>query len=1155
MISLKKYAVSPLYYADLERVRLEKAEKCENEHFMFALIDKDGKRVYGMCMRALFQGESKRFDLRRRPRHCLCIISRHPFISLFRTLLLQIHSLSMLEQQPGSAKTFVELAYTQSLALLQLNSERITITRAALPDLAQDFNILSPRRVRLSRVATILPLLEMLGVEKFLLILSAVLCERRIILIADDTSTLFTAVLALGAMLHPFQWQHIFIPSLPLKLMSYTAVRTPYIIGVRRYMYQQLLREQLDDVILVDIDKGDYRVVGGMCIRDFVGESGTALKQATESLDRVRQRASDMASMFLRNTGASSNGIVLDADSGPRDIAAIIVNDLRAALASKPGGSSVTAVASGLFRSLPGGVKSTVEENKGVWAMETEKLLRDTLLQFFVYLFADLEDYLSPVTNPANKSVVAAFDRKGFMNKRVSTSIGDSRAILDFLSDFLQSKSFGKFCDERLAEKRERTGSESSGSGWGRGSGLPSTNAGNSGDEEDDFHAVCADLRGRQLTNSVANVRSAVASRTAMTAASLNADSSNGACKGFVGMDFHPLAVQYTLGQKDGNYESESSESSSGAVDRICSEAHQSDAFSKIMHTIALRLENCRAAVCRGAGGQAGVRALNLLRALLITGPECVLSASLDHIPGIRVILSQCGGGALPPQGLDFMSLGPVADIRIIALAVLSLLLDHKKLVHQRKFSLQCREGVYPYLLLQPLSSTSSLFSPANHQKMHKRLSDSLKRDLLIPVSPGVKRFPPFGTILQSCKPSGVVSIEPSTLILTEPVAASSEKREEDEDDDGNEPESTSTRDSSAPLCIQTQSSLLLENFLDDPFETSPVEQVLTPSLNPMIASFQPSVPNKAPAPASTFFNQPTVQSSPSAPAPVHAPTPAPVPVFGSTIGSSPSFEKFDEDAIYRIVNQDTGEVHDLRDLDKMMSISKVSHTPAKHHVPTLAPPPPPATTMRRPPARVLPSQGNDVYAVSAAGTTSNGSVNSYASNGNGNGNGSGRGQAMSPSTDPFATLTPLIPNSPPVKAPQSLVQSRSSPSFTPSYSHTATATSFVPSVSSSSSSNLTSLAFGSNPVMNSSGGRPPHNDIFSPSSSVINPFQGLEPSPSQMLTPRGTTPTQLSPRGNSQVLTPRGGTMGMNSQQAARDKAEETINKPDPFADLLRKY
>ena len=165
-----------------------------------------------------------------------------------------------------------------------------------------------------------------------------------------------------------------------------------------------------------------------------------------------------------------------------------------------------------------------------------------------------------------------------------------------------------------------------------------------------------------------------------------------------------------------------------------------------------------------------------------------------------------------------------------------------------------------------------------------------MRRDLLIPSNQGSKRFPPFGTILQSCKPSGVMSIESSTLILTEPVAASSEKREEDEDDDGNEPESTSTRDSSAPLCIQTQS--LLENFLDDSFDiSSPVEQVLTPSLNPMIASFQPSVPTKAPQ--STGYNVPTVQSTGYNVPPVQSPTAASIhvsaPAHAFTSTTAPS--------------------------------------------------------------------------------------------------------------------------------------------------------------------------------------------------------------------------------------------------------------------------
>jgi len=145
-------------FPDLENVRIERAEKCFNEHFMFTLVDKDDQRMYGICMRGLYQGESKRHDVKRRPRHCLCFISRHPYISLFRTLLLQVHSLSLVEQGPGNGRMFLEQLYEMSGD--RKGGDRILISRLNLPTPIRDFNVVVPKYVRLSRVATILPLLE-----------------------------------------------------------------------------------------------------------------------------------------------------------------------------------------------------------------------------------------------------------------------------------------------------------------------------------------------------------------------------------------------------------------------------------------------------------------------------------------------------------------------------------------------------------------------------------------------------------------------------------------------------------------------------------------------------------------------------------------------------------------------------------------------------------------------------------------------------------------------------------------------------------------------------------------------------------------------------------------------------------------------------------
>jgi hypothetical protein len=66
--------------------------------------------------------------------------------------------------------------------------------------------------------------------------------------------------------------------------------------------------EAIEDVIIVDLDSGECTLHGGAKIKDFIGESGSSLKQATESLERVRSRASFVASsvanMFLGSSKA-----------------------------------------------------------------------------------------------------------------------------------------------------------------------------------------------------------------------------------------------------------------------------------------------------------------------------------------------------------------------------------------------------------------------------------------------------------------------------------------------------------------------------------------------------------------------------------------------------------------------------------------------------------------------------------------------------------------------------------------------------------------------------------------------------------------------------------------------------------------------------------
>ena len=66
------------------------------------------------------------------------------------------------------------------------------------------------------------------------------------------------------------------------------------------------------------------------------------------------------------------------------------MSDIKAALGAKPTANSVAQ----LLRSLPGGAKASVEEQRVQWGWEADKAVREALLVLWVYLFADVDEFV-----------------------------------------------------------------------------------------------------------------------------------------------------------------------------------------------------------------------------------------------------------------------------------------------------------------------------------------------------------------------------------------------------------------------------------------------------------------------------------------------------------------------------------------------------------------------------------------------------------------------------------------------------------------------------------------------------------------------------------------------------------------------------------------
>lgn len=77
-------------FPDLEIMKLEKPRYLTNEYFIFTLTNDNGVRIYGICLRTLDGGVRQQYGANRRPRNCLCFITKNPYFAMFKFALNEV---------------------------------------------------------------------------------------------------------------------------------------------------------------------------------------------------------------------------------------------------------------------------------------------------------------------------------------------------------------------------------------------------------------------------------------------------------------------------------------------------------------------------------------------------------------------------------------------------------------------------------------------------------------------------------------------------------------------------------------------------------------------------------------------------------------------------------------------------------------------------------------------------------------------------------------------------------------------------------------------------------------------------------------------------------------------------------------------------------
>jgi hypothetical protein len=99
-------------------------------------------------------------------------------------------------------------------------------------------------------------LLLSLKPERIMFLITALLLERKIILIKQDFGDIALIMESLVSLMNPLKWNFVFITYLTPKLIDCLEAPFPYIIGVSRKIWEDhcQMREFPDDIIIYDID-------------------------------------------------------------------------------------------------------------------------------------------------------------------------------------------------------------------------------------------------------------------------------------------------------------------------------------------------------------------------------------------------------------------------------------------------------------------------------------------------------------------------------------------------------------------------------------------------------------------------------------------------------------------------------------------------------------------------------------------------------------------------------------------------------------------------------------------------------------------------------------------------------------------------------------
>ena len=717
-------------------------------YHLFAMQLASGQRVYGHVRRYYphHLQTNGRIDVGRRGVRALVLLTRaaggedvyHALLKTVEALSSQRYSLDKsLQTQSRPQQHFLHEVHNEhtrlSRAYAASNEKAMTFQALAITIKQMEVgnptfqhvdysSYLLPQSLLLPHEATeitsapILPLLRCLGVSHTLRLFSALMCERRIVLVSQSTSRLSACTSAATSMLVQglLHWQHIYIPILPPSMMNYLAAPMPYLIGVTANHASKIEKVQgLGEVLVVYLDENELQIHNiqrpDLMIPDILDRVEVDDPYQQQQMSSI----ADILKLDLVNVLRSDRRIIQGDSAGT---GAAVVKEKGKDLLKRGFGKLKKVAKKQIEKSrnqnMPAGSAhgsagpdppAAVDEyedddealqiygyGEGFNNKVAEDEAKIAFAAFFLCLIGDMKLYLKP-----QNSGPPAFDKELFLHSREKLGDRKNGPLYAMLVHFKESQIFEMFVKARVAEIQARK--------------QPAINA-------PYFSRSLTHHIARRVPFSGPEVRNI-----------LRQLSDSNPEKNFV--QASTTIRKKVMALTSNNRPEHLARAELSKIAQDCREC--GSILTEVMSVVWERIRDSK-----GMQWKHGYFALQLIYELILHGPIAAITEATDGLDKIRTL-----------KFYSHMRSGVAQDMRALATSLYSLLVDRTKLFHMRRVC-----------ALRRMESNSSQRKPKANTNLRVRMRFHMMHALLKPGVSAVSPAPIVEDLLGSQPPQNVAN-------------------------------------------------------------------------------------------------------------------------------------------------------------------------------------------------------------------------------------------------------------------------------------------------------------------------------------------------------------------------------------------------------------